>query len=76
MFERLGNDIDWFEIKRKLEKAYSPIGTEVHAASHLHCKQWPDETLQEFIQNFTDLTEKALGTDPANITNSDNISIY
>ena len=41
----------------------------MHAASDLHVKQQPDETLQEFIQNFTDLTEKALGTEPANITN-------
>ena len=48
---------------------YSLIPTEVHAASDLHHKQRPDETLQEYIQNFTDLTEQALGTDPANITN-------
>ena len=46
-----------------------PIATEVHAASDLHCKQRPDETLQEYIQTFTDLTEKAMETNPANITN-------
>ena len=32
---------------------------EVHTASDLHRKQWPDETLHEYIQNFMDLTEKA-----------------
>ena len=42
---------------------YSLIATKAPAASDLHCKQWPDETLQEYIKNFTDLTEKALGTD-------------
>ena len=69
MLKRLGNDLDWHEIRRKLEDMYSPITTKVHAASDLHYKQQPDKTLQELIQNFTDLTEKALGTDPANITN-------
>ena len=69
MLERLGNDLDWLEIKRKLEEVYSHIGTKVHTTSDLHCKQQPDKTLQEFIQNFTDLTEKALGIYPANITN-------
>ena len=48
---------------------YSPIATGVHAASDLQHKQRPDETLQEYIQNFTDLTEKAMGTYQANITN-------
>ena len=67
--KRLGDDLDWHEIKRKLEKVYFPIVTEVHAASDLYHKQLPDKTLQEFIKNFTGLTEKALGTDPANITN-------
>ena len=42
---------------------------ELHTASDLHWKQWPDETLQQYIQNFTDLTEKTMGVDPANITN-------
>ena len=69
MLKTLGNDLKWFEIKRKLEEVYSPIATKVHAGSDLHCKQQPDKTLQEFIQNFTDLTEKVLGTDPADITN-------
>ena len=48
---------------------HSQVATQVHDASNLHQNQWPDEALQELIQNFTDLTEKALGTDPANITN-------
>ena len=42
--------------------------TEVHPDSDLQRKQQPDETLQEYIQTFTDFTEKAMGTDPANIT--------
>ena len=42
---------------------------EVHVAGNLHRKQWPDETFQEYIQNFTDLTEKAMGVHPASITN-------
>ena len=69
MLKRLGNDLDWHDIKRKLEELYSPIATEVHAASDLHHKQRPDKTLQEYIQTFTDLTEKAMGIDPANIIN-------
>ena len=56
-------------MRKKLEEVYSPIATEVHAASNLHRKQFSDGTLQEFIQNFTNLTEKATGVDPANITN-------
>ena len=31
-------------------------------------KQRPDETLQEYVQNIMDLTEKAMRIDPANIT--------
>ena len=50
---------------------YSPIATEVHGVSNLYHKQWPDENLQEYIQNFTDLTEKAMGVDPTNITKSE-----
>ena len=69
MLKRLCNDLDWQEIRRKHEEVYSPIATEVHVVSNLHCKQRPDETLQEYIQSFMDLTEKAMGTDPANITN-------
>ena len=69
MLIRLGNDLDWPEIKRKLVEMYSSIATEVHTASDLHHKQRPDETLQEYIQNCTNLTEKRMGTDPANITN-------
>ena len=48
---------------------YSPIVTEVYAASDLPQKQRPDETLWEYIQSFTDLTEKAVGIDLANINN-------
>ena len=69
MLKRLGNDLDWHDIKRKLKEVYFPIATEVHAASKLHCKQRPDETLQEYIQNFTNLTEKTMAIYPANITN-------
>ena len=69
MLERLGNDFDWHEIKRKFKEVSSPIATEAHAASDLNHKQRLDDTLQEDIQNFTELAEKALGTDPANITN-------
>ena len=61
MLKSLGNDLDWLEIKRKLEEVYSPIATKVHVASNLHCKQHPDKTLQEFIQNVTDLTKKGIG---------------
>ena len=53
MFNRLGNDLDWHEIKRKPQEVSSSIATEVHAASDLHCKQRPDQTLQEYIKNFT-----------------------
>ena len=35
MLKGLGNNIDWKDIKRKLE-VYSPIAMEVHAASDLH----------------------------------------
>ena len=42
---------------------------EVHTACDLHCKQRLDETLYEYIQNLIDLTEQAMGFDPANITN-------
>ena len=41
---------------------------EVHVVSDLHWKQRPDETWQEYI-HFTNLTEKAMGINPANITN-------
>ena len=56
------------DIKRKLEEVYSLIAMELHTASDLHCKQRPDETLQECIHTFMDLTEIAMWIDPANIT--------
>ena len=39
MLKRMGNDLNWQEIKQKLEEVYSPIATEVHAASDLHREQ-------------------------------------
>ena len=64
----MGNDLSWQEMTWKFE-VYSQIAIEVHAASDLHRKQWPGQTLQEYIQNFTDLTEKVMEADSANITN-------
>ena len=69
MLKRLDGGRSWPDIKKRLEEVYSPIATELHVASDLHRKQWPDETLQEYIQKFTHLTEEAIGVDPANITN-------
>ena len=69
ILKRVGNDLSWQDIKNKLEEVYSPMATEVTATSYLHRKQWPDKTLQEYIQNCTDITEKAMGAEPANITN-------
>ena len=55
----------------KLEKCQSifTIATEVHTANDLYRKQRSGETLQQYIQNFTDVTEKAMGVDPDNIMN-------
>ena len=39
MLKRIGNDLSWQDIKRKLEEMYSPIAMEVHDASNLHRKQ-------------------------------------
>ena len=36
---------------------YSPIAMEVHTVSDLQWKQWPDETLQEYIQNIQNFTD-------------------
>ena len=55
---------------------YSVIAIEVYDVSDLHCKQRPDESLQENIQNFTSSTEKAMGTYPANITNREIIFLF
>ena len=51
-----------------IRRSDSPIAPEVHTTSDLHKKQ-PDKTLQEYIQNLTDLTETTTGADPTNITN-------
>ena len=48
MLKMLANDLDWLEIKRKLEEIYSPIATKVNATSNLHHRQQPDETLQVY----------------------------
>ena len=39
ILKRLGNDLDWLEIKRKLEEVYSPIATELQASISFHDKQ-------------------------------------
>ena len=39
MLKRLGNDLEWHEVNRKLEEVYSPIATNIHVASDLHHKQ-------------------------------------
>ena len=59
ILKKIGNNTDWQDIKRKLEEVYSPIVMEVHAVSDLHRKLRPDKTLQEYIQNVIDLTEKS-----------------
>ena len=68
MLKQMGGARSWPEIRKKLEEVYSPITTEVHAASDLHRKQWPDETFQKYIHDYTDLTEKTIRVDLANIT--------
>ena len=40
-----------------------------HQDLQRHRKQQCDETLQESIQNSTDLTKKAMGLGPTNVTN-------
>ena len=68
MLTWIGIDRNWQDTKKGMEDMYSPIATEVHAASELH-KKWTDETLQEYIQNYKDLTEKAMGVHPGNVHN-------
>ena len=36
MLKRIGKHRSWQGIKKKSEEVYSPIATEVHAASDLH----------------------------------------
>ena len=57
MLKQIGNNTNWQDIKGKLEEVYSLIAMEVHAASVLHRKQRPGETLQKYMHNFTGLTE-------------------
>ena len=69
MLKRIDKNANSPDFKRQLEDVYAPIATEIHAASYVHWKWRLDETLQEYIQNFIDLTEKAMGIDTGNITN-------
>ena len=71
MLKRVANDLSWQKLNGR---SVLPITTDVHAASDFHRKQ-PDETLQEYIYNFTDL-KKAVDPEPANITNSHNLFIH
>ena len=68
MLKRISGVRNWHAIRKKIE-VHSPIAMEVYAASDLNGKQWPEETLQEYIQNFTDLTDKAMGVDLGYIMN-------
>ena len=52
------------KLKKKLE-VYSPIATEVHVL--VTCIE--NNGMMRHCNNFTDLTEKAVGVDTANITN-------
>ena len=68
MLKRLDNDLDWYEMRGKLEEVYSPIATKVS----LLVTYTINRGRQNFAQihlNVTDLTEKAMGTDPAIVTN-------
>ena len=69
MLQTMGRARRWHEIRKKLEVLYLFIATDIHGVNDLHRKQCPDGTLQEYIQNFTDLTNKAMGINPANIKN-------
>ena len=40
------------KLNKKLEEVYSAIATEVHDASNIHRKQWPDETLQNIFKSL------------------------
>ena len=58
------------EVSLKLRKHYKKYTHQSQLKYILlHRKQKLDETWQEYIPNFTGLTEKAIGGDPANITN-------
>ena len=69
MLYRMENYLSCQEIKMKSEEVYYTILTEVHATNDLHREHQHNETLQEYIQNFIDLTENAMDAHPFNITN-------
>ena len=59
----------WDAVKKRLCQVFSPVATKEHAATQIHSRlQAANETLQEYMQRFTDLVIQATGADPTSVT--------
>ena len=59
----------WDAVKMSLCQVFSPLATKVHAATQIYFRpQAANETLQEYIQRYTDLVIHATGADLTSVT--------
>ena len=59
----------WETVKKRLCQVFSPLTTKKCAATKIHCRpQAVEETLQRYIQRFTDLVIQVMGTNSIAVT--------
>ena len=69
--------MSWEEYKRILRENFSNLQTKTHASVHLMTKvQRPDESLQEYIYQFSELVKMLPGLKPIQVTDPLKIVIF
>ena len=69
--------MSWEECKRILRENFLNLQTKTHASVHLMAKaQRPDESLQEYIYQFSELVKMVMGLEPIQVTDPLKIIIF
>ena len=69
--------MSWEDCKQILRENFSNLQTKTHTSGHLMAKvQWPEETLQEYIYQFSELVKMVTGLKPQQVTDPLKIIIF
>ena len=69
MISQTPSNTAWSKLKRRLQKVYSLVATDVHVATDLLRKQCADESLQDYIAYWTEMCHRSMKLDLMNIDN-------
>ena len=64
MISQCPKEIQWDDQKCKLQEVYLMVAMAYHVATDLLRKQWPSESLQDYIAYWTEMCHHSMKMDP------------